>query len=187
MMTEAVEIRHVGTDEGVDLLRRAPNWGRGFLGVDPVAQNAPLMARLLDEAGAEIYQVATGGQAVALAGCVRGGRNPRQACVAVAELPPPAAPGPREPGEPAPAFAPPQEVADVIVRFLRFLAEHRQIGTFVTGVLAGDPAVPGLTASGFREVGRLREHVYRSGRYHDLHVLFAGVNDLEHRSTGCVG
>jgi hypothetical protein len=170
MSAEAAEVRVLDTYEGVDLLRRARNWGRGFLGVDPVTQNAALMARLLDEASAETYQVAAHGSAVAVAGCVRNPVNRRQALVAIAELP---AGGPTD-GDPRgeAAAAPPAELAKVIRRFLRYLSTNRDITSFVAYAVAGDGALPGLIDSGFREVGQLREHVYRSGAFHDEHVFF---------------
>lgn len=169
------EVRVLDTYEGVDLLRRAAGWGRGFLGVDPVTQNSTLMVRLLTEAEAETYQVAAHGSAVAVAGCVRNPANRHQALVAIAELPsagPDGAPADADPRRPA-ASASPAELAKVIRRFLTYLSTHRDITSFVAHAVVGDGALPGLIDSGFCEVGRLREHVYRSGGFHDEHVFFA--------------
>ena len=123
----------------------------------------------------ETYQVAAHGSAVAVAGCVRNPVNRRQALVAIAELP---AGGPVD-GAGQAAAAPPAELAKVIRRFLHYLSTNRDITSFVAYAVAGDGALPGLIDSGFREVGQLREHVYRSGGFHDEHVFFVRRSEID--------
>lgn len=55
---------------------------------------------------------------------------------------------------------------EVIAAFTEFLRRH---GRYTSFVCYGGPA-DALRASGFRPAGRLREHVFGGGRYHDVPV-----------------
>ncbi|BBA96684.1 hypothetical protein RVR_2098 [Actinacidiphila reveromycinica] len=115
---------------------------RGFLGLDPVTQNDALIGRLLARHRATVYACGD-----TLLGARPNPDNPRQAEIATTGA------------DPAPVLA--------LAEFLRVYRRHLSL-VAVTGT--AEPAREALASSGFAETGRLRDHWYRSGDYHDALV-----------------
>jgi hypothetical protein len=135
----------LGTAEAAALLGAAPEAARGFLGLDPVTQNGPLLARELTRTGAQVLRAGD-----VLLGYAPNPGQPRQGRVATTSA------------DPAPLAA-----------LLGFLRTYRRCTSFVAEVPDGSVAVPALEACGFTGTGRLPGHVFHSGGYHDVLVYCA--------------
>lgn len=129
---------------------------RGFLGADPVTQNDALVARTLT--GAQLFTDTQ--DAAGVAGFRPNPDNPRQADIATTAT------------DPA-----------TVVAFTRFLHERHRATSFTATAGPGDAV---LLGSGFTEVARLREHVFRGGRFADVaiyHLAAPPVADLTGRAS----
>ncbi|MEW2520856.1 GNAT family N-acetyltransferase [Actinacidiphila alni] len=135
----------LGTAEAAARLSTVPQTARGFLGLDPVTQNAALLARELTRTGAQVLS-ADG----VLLGYAPNSVQPRQGWVATTSA------------DPAPLAA-----------LLDFLRTYRRCTSYVAEVPEGAPAVAALEACGFTGAGRLPGHVFHSGGYHDVLVYSA--------------
>ncbi|HEY4023725.1 MAG TPA: hypothetical protein VGM75_33930 [Pseudonocardiaceae bacterium] len=139
------ELRPLAPREGVALLRGIG--ARGFLGLDPVTQNDPLLLRELAAMDAHLFAPTEGADAVL--GYTPNPDNPRQAYVATTSADP---------------------------ALLAELADHLLIYRRCTSMVcltSDDTAIAALRGNGFRQAGLLRQHDYREGAYHDVHV-YAG-------------
>jgi hypothetical protein len=141
----SVDIEQIAPDLAVSLLRTATGGGRGFLGLDPVTQNDALLVREMTARRAQVFRYGD-----SVVGYAPNPDAPRQAVVATTSADP-----------------------DVLVGFVSFLRVYRRFTSFTATTTADQPAAKALRAGGFREVARLRDHVYRAGGYRDLHVYFA--------------
>ncbi|MFF6959799.1 hypothetical protein [Streptomyces sp. NPDC008317] len=135
----------LGTAEAAARLSAAPQAARGFLGLDPVTQNGPLLARELARTGAQVLQAGD-----ALLGYVPNPAQPRQGWVATTSADP-----------------------EPLAALLAFLRTYRRCTSYVAEVPDGSPAVPALEACGFTGAGRLPGHVFHTGGYHDVLVYCA--------------
>ena len=135
----------LGTAEAAALLSAAPEVARGFLGLDPVTQNAPLLATELTRAGAQVLRSGD-----VLLGYAPNPDQPRQGRVATTSADP-----------------------EPLAALLGFLRTYRRCTSFVAEVPDGSAAVPALEACGFTDTGRLPGHVFHSGGYHDVLVYCA--------------
>jgi hypothetical protein len=147
------ELHLLNAQAAATALRDAGQHARGFLGVDPVAQNDTLLAGELTRLGSQVYRTgsAVGG---AVVGYAPNHAQPRQAYVASTSAD-----------------------AGPVRAMLTFLANYRRCNSYVALLPAGSPAVPAFTGCGFAEIGVLREHRYQSGGYQDVLVYFAKVED----------
>jgi hypothetical protein len=125
-------------------LRAAGAGARGFLGLDPVIQNDPLLTRELARTGAQLFSAGD-----AVVGAVPNQEQPRQAFVATTS----ADPGP-------------------VRALLHFLTTYQRCTSFLALSPAGSPAVAALAGCGFQQVGVLREHRYANYGYQDVLVHF---------------
>jgi len=141
----SVDIEQIPPDFAVSLLRTATGGGRGFLGLDPVTQNDALLVREMTARQAQVFRYGD-----SVVGYAPNPDAPRQAVVATTSADP-----------------------DVLVGFVSFLRVYRRFTSFTATTTADQPAAKALCGGGFREVARLRDHVYRAGGYRDLHVYFA--------------
>jgi hypothetical protein len=139
------ELVALSTSEAAVRLRAAGEAARGFLGVDPVTQNDPLLVRELDAQQAQLFAC---GQSVA--GYLSGADNPRQATVAAA-------------GDDPQALA----------ALTEFLHRYRRYTSFVATAEPDSAAARALLGCGFTEVGRLTGHLFRAGRYRDAGLYYA--------------
>lgn len=135
----------LGTAEAAALMSAAPEAARGFLGLDPVTQNAPLLATELTRAGAQVLRSGD-----VLLGYAPNPDQPRQGRVATTSADP-----------------------EPLAALLGFLRTYRRCTSFVAEVPDGSAAVPALEACGFTDTGRLPGHVFHSGGYHDVLVYCA--------------
>lgn len=131
-------------------LRAAGEAGRGFLGLDPVTQNDTLLVNELSRLGAQVF-----GSERALLGYLTNPDQPRQAVVATTSADP----------EPLRAF-------------LAFLGTYQRCSSFVAFAPDGAAMAAALAACGFAERGTLRAHRYQSGRYLDVSIYYARLEDV---------
>jgi len=136
------ELQQLRPAEAITLLRATPRGGRGFLGLDPVTQNDPLLLRRIADTGMQLFAVGD-----TVLGYAANPDNPRQAFVATTS-----------------------EDGAALVALAEHLRVYRRCTSLVCHAAEGEPAVAALLDCGFRSVGLLREHDYRSGAYHDVHV-----------------
>lgn len=141
--------------DAIRRLRRLPDSGLGFLGLDPLTQNDQWLMGRLTSMRAAVY-VAGRDTIVASAPNFA---NPRQSQVAVA--------------------ADDSTALRVLLSFLRSTA---YCTSFTATLCASDTGLPALLDCGFREVGTLRNHVFRAGIYRDVGVYYAAESDLRERS-----
>ncbi|MCK1822333.1 hypothetical protein MTQ10_22660 [Streptomyces sp. XM83C] len=123
-------------------LSAAGEAARGFLGLDPVTQNAALLGRELAHRDAVVLRYGE-----TLLGCAVNPEQPRQAEVAVTAADAPA-----------------------LGALLEFLRTYQRCSSFVSLVPDGRDT-SAFEAHGFRTVGTLRGHRFAQGRYHDVRVL----------------
>lgn len=140
------ELRMLAVAEAADELGTVPAAARGFLDLDPVTQNAAVLAAELTRRQAQVYRAPDG----TLLGY---------------------APNPDQPGQAyvASTSARPEPVAAL----LEHLHAYRRTTSYVALVPAGAAPAEAFTGCGFRCVGTLREHRYQSGRHVDVLVYFA--------------
>lgn len=143
------ELRLLNAPAAAAALRDAGPPARGFLGVDPVSQNDPLLAGELTRSGAQVYRAGSA-DGDAVVGYAPNRAQPRQAYVASTS----ADPGP-------------------VRALLTFLTTYRRCGSYVALLPAGSAAIEAFTDCGFAEIGVLRGHRYQSGGYQDVLVYFA--------------
>lgn len=124
-------------------LSARPREARGFLGLDPVTQNAALLARELIRGQAAVFRAGS-----TLVGCQVSGFQPRQAQVDTTGTDP-----------------------DGLRTMLELLASYRRCTSYLG--LASAERAPVYEASGFRRTGSLRHHRWAGGRYHDTLVFYA--------------
>lgn len=130
-------------------LRAAGEAARGFLGLDPVTQNDTLLGIELGRLQAQVF-----GSEGALLGYLTNPDQPRQAVVATTSADP----------EPLRAF-------------LAFLGTYKRCSSFVALAADGAAMAAALVACGFTERGTLRAHRYQSGRYLDVSIYYARLED----------
>jgi hypothetical protein len=130
-------------------LRETGDAARGFLGLDPVTQNDPLLAKQLSRMSAQLGQA---GETVV--GWVQNADQPRQAMLATTSAD-----------------------AGAVRAMVQFLAKYQRCTSYVAMVPAGADAEKAFTGSGFREIGVLPEHRYAGGAYHDVRVYFGRTED----------
>ncbi len=133
----------------VTALRETGDAARGFLGLDPVTQNDPLLAKHLARMSAQLGQA--GGTVV---GWAQNADQPRQATLSTTT------------GD-----------AEAVRAMVKFLATYQRCTTYVAMVPAGADAEKAFTGSGFQEIGVLPEHRYAGGTYHDVRVYFGRTED----------
>lgn len=143
------EMRRLDVAGAVAGLRAAGNDARGFLGTDPVTQNDALLGKELTRIGAQFY-----GHGDTLLGYLPNRDQPRQAYLASTSADP-----------------------DALRVFTTFLTTYQRCTSYVAMVPTDCVAADAFDACGFRRVGALREHQYRSGRYHDVVVFYATGED----------
>ncbi|MFG2263231.1 hypothetical protein [Streptomyces sp. NPDC048720] len=124
-------------------LTAAGDDGRGFLGLDPVTQNEPLLAREL-AGGAAAFRYAD-----TVLGCRVNPDQPRQAEVAATTADP-----------------------DALGALLDFLHTYQRCTSFVA-LVPESLDTAGYRAHGFTETGLLRSHRFAAGAYRDVRVLHA--------------
>ncbi|HEX6498608.1 MAG TPA: GNAT family protein [Micromonosporaceae bacterium] len=144
------EMRRLDIAGGVAGLRAAGDQARGFLGTDPVTQNDALLGSELTRIGAQVY-----GHGDTLLGYLPNVDQPRQAYLASTSSDP-----------------------DALRLFTAFLGTYQRCTSYVATVPADSVAVGAFDACGFRRIGMLRDHQYRSGRYHDVVMFFATGEDV---------
>jgi hypothetical protein len=130
-------------------LSRGPESARGFLGLDPVTQNEPLLAASLTRMAAEVYAADD-----ALVGFAPVPGQPRQMLVATTS----AHPGP-------------------LAALLAFLRTYCRASSYLARVPAGHPSATALADCGLIPTGVLHEHWYQSGEYRDVTVYYARAAD----------
>lgn len=135
-------------------LRRLPDSGLGFLGLDPLTQNDQWLLNRLTSMRATLYDTERG----TVVGCAPNPANPRQARVAVA--------------------ADDSAALTALLALVRATAGYT---SFTAVACASDAGLPALLDCGFREVGTLRGHVFRAGVYLDAGVYYAADDDLRPR------
>ncbi|MGW2182054.1 hypothetical protein ACWCXX_28960 [Streptomyces sp. NPDC001732] len=115
---------------------------RGFLDLDPVTQNAALLAREITRRNLTVLR-----HGETLLGCAVNPLQPRQASVATTS-PDPAA----------------------LRALLSFLHTYRRCTSFTAETRAGSPVLPALETCGFTRAGVLPGHLFLTGRHHDVLV-----------------
>ena len=123
---------------------------RGFLGLDPVTQNEPLLAAELTRMSAGVCR-ADGG---ALVGFAPSPGQPRQMLLASTSARP----------EPVRAL-------------LGFLRAYCRYSSCLAMVPAGNASAEAYESCRFTRIGTLRGHWYQSGEYRDVTVYFAKAAD----------
>lgn len=143
------ELRLLDAANAVAKLRETGDAARGFLGLDPVTQNDPLLAKHLTRMSAQLGQA---GETVV--GWAQNADQPRQAMLATTS------------GD-----------AGAVRAMVTFLAKYQRCTSYVALVPAGADAEKAFTGSGFREIGVLPGHRYAGGTYHDVRVYFGRTED----------
>jgi hypothetical protein len=126
-----------------------PEAARGFLGLDPVTQNEPLLAAVLHRMAAEVYAADD-----ALVGFAPVPGQPRQMLVATTS----AQPGP-------------------LAALLAFLRTYCRASSYLARVPEGSPSAAACADCGLIRTGVLRGHWYQSGEYRDVTVYYARAAD----------
>lgn len=140
-----VELVLLPAEEVAVRLGRISGSGRGFLELDPVVQNEPLLALLLAARSALVFSYGDD----ALVGAQANPDNPRQAFVSATS-----------------------DCPAAVAALLDFLRAHRRCTSAVALVAPGAGAVAAFEALGFTGTGRLRDHYYRSGSYLDALIYY---------------
>jgi hypothetical protein len=146
----AREERLLTPEQAAARLRALQAGGRGFLGTDPVTQNDALVARLLREPPALLM---SWGQS--LLGARPNLQNPRQAEIASTS------------GN-----------AEALGSLLGLIGTNLRCESAWAICGPGEPALAALGKLGFRRVGLLRNHYYRSAAYLDATIHY---RELEQR------
>ncbi|MBB2893335.1 hypothetical protein [Flexivirga oryzae] len=135
------ELRRSDVDEACELLQDDPAAYRGFLGLDPIVQNASWMSRRLTQARASVYSCA--GQLLGVA--------PAQQLSDYAQV---------SMSEAAGAHLP---------AFLELAEQRYGYRNFIT-FLDADESPDAFVRSGFQRCGTMRAHHLRDGVQHDVTV-----------------
>ncbi|MER5439013.1 hypothetical protein [Streptomyces sp. NPDC002790] len=142
------ELNVLTAEAAATALGRCGQAARGFLGLDPVTQNDALLVLRLRAEEALVFRYGGGNAPVAsVLGAVWNPHNPRQAVVSSTT-----------------------EDPEALTALLDFLRTHRRCVGAVGVCASADPAHAGFAATGFRPVGVLRAHFFRSGAYLDATV-----------------
>jgi len=119
--------------------------GRGFLGLDPVTQNEPLLAAELARMSAGVCRADD-----ALVGFAPNPGQPRQMFLASTSARP-----------------------EPVTSLLGFLLTYCRSDSYLAMVPAGHPSAAAFESCRFTRIGTLRGHWYQSGEYRDITVYFA--------------
>ncbi|WEV25901.1 hypothetical protein OYE22_12370 [Streptomyces sp. 71268] len=145
------ELVRLELPDAVRGLRRLPDSGLGFLGLDPLTQHDQWLLNRLTSMRATVYDTERG----TLVGYAPNPANPRQARVAVAA-----------------------DDSAALTALLDLIRSTAGYTSFTAVACAPDAGLPALLDCGFREVGTLRGHVLRAGVYLDADVYYAADDDL---------
>ncbi|HVK23843.1 MAG TPA: hypothetical protein VM677_21015 [Actinokineospora sp.] len=142
---ESTTIQPLDPTDAATALHAAGKAARGFLGLDPVTQNEPLLAAELVRLNAMVFRYGD-----TVVGYVPNTGQPRQGEVATTSA-----------------------KTEPVRALLAFLDAYRRCTSFVAMVPAGAQAGTAFTGCGFSQVGTLRGHRFQSGGYHDV-LVYAG-------------
>ncbi|MFT2015468.1 hypothetical protein ACMA1D_06395 [Streptomyces sp. 796.1] len=151
------DLTPVDLADGIHRLRRLPDSGNGFLGLEPTTQHDQWMLHRLTQMDAALCVAESG----TLLGSAPNPANPRQSQVAVA--------------------ADDSAALHALLSHLRATADTT---SFTATSCSTDTSLPALLDCGFQEVGTLRGHVFRAGVYRDVYLYYAAECDLRHHAPG---
>jgi hypothetical protein len=147
------ELSLLSPARAAEALRAAAVSARGFLGLDPLTQNDPLLMAELAKQDAQVFRA----DEATVVGCAPNPDRPRQFWLASTSADP----------EPVRAL-------------LGFLSTYQRSESYLALLAEDTDGAAAFTGCGFRPVGRLRAHRYQAGRYHDVLVYFARAEETCH-------